>query len=107
MPNLVAVASGASSVITVTAQQTIVLNNGLSDKARLEITTGPGAGTVVADNHRGRGVYGPFGAGTITLTSISGPVSYELSGDQASPLGDDAELTQYQLTAAQMAELSP
>ncbi len=90
MANLTTLSSGSSVTLTVTDQQTIVLNNGLSDKARLQVATGPGAGAVVADNHRGRRVYGPFGAGTVTLSAVSGDVRYELSGDSSSPLADDA-----------------
>ena len=93
MANLTSLAAASSVVITVTEQQSIVLNNGKTDKARLQITTGPGAGAVVADNHTGRRVYGPFGAGTITLSAIVGACGYELSGDADSPLGDDFEFT--------------
>ena len=91
MANLSTLASGSSVVLTVTDQQNIVLNNGRSDVARLTITTGPGAGTVVTASHNGRRVYGPFGAGTVTLAAVSGECRYELSGDTVSPLDDDTQ----------------
>lgn len=101
MANLTTLASGSSITLTVTEGQSIVLNNGTTDKARLQITTGPRAGAVVADNHNGRRVYGPFGAGTITVFAISGSVGYELSGDPESPLADDGDT----LTAGQLAAI--
>ncbi len=91
MANLLTLASGSSVVLTVTDGQTIVVNNAPTDRARLEITTGRGAGTVVTANHNGRRIYGPFSAGTITLAAISGAVRYELSGDSVSPMDDDAQ----------------
>jgi parallel beta-helix repeat protein len=91
MANLSTLAAGSSITLTVTDQQSIVLNNGRSDVARLTITTGPGAGTVVTASHNGRRVYGPFGAGTVTIAAVSGDVRYELSGDTVSPLDDDGQ----------------
>jgi hypothetical protein len=91
MANLLSLSSGTSVVLTVTDGQSIVLNNGPTDRARLEITTGRGSGTVVTASHNGRREYGPFSAGTITLAATSGAVRYELSGDTASQLDDDAQ----------------
>jgi hypothetical protein len=91
MANLLSLSSGASVVLTVTDGQSIVLNNGPTDRARLEITTGRGAGTVVTASHNGRREYGPFSAGTITLAATSGLLRYELSGDAISQLDDDAQ----------------
>lgn len=91
MANLLMVASGSSVVLTVTDQQSVVLNNAPTSKARLEITTGPGAGKVVTADHNGRKVYGPFGAGTVTLSAVSGDCRYEVAGDSTSPLDDDGQ----------------
>jgi hypothetical protein len=91
MANLSSLASGSSITLTVTEQQSIVLNNGRSDVARLQIATGPGAGRVVTAFHNGRREYGPFGAGTITVSAISGECRYELSGDSVSSLDDDGQ----------------
>jgi hypothetical protein len=91
MANLLTLAAGSSITLTVTDQQSIVLNNGRSDVARLQIATGPGAGRVVTAFHNGRREYGPFGAGTITISAVSGELRYELSGDGVSPLDDDGQ----------------
>jgi hypothetical protein len=91
MANLSSLASGLSVTLLVTEQQQIVLNNAKTSVARLQIVTGPGAGTVVTASHNGRRVYGPFGAGTIMLFAISGDLRYELSGDSVSPMDDDGQ----------------
>jgi hypothetical protein len=91
MANLLTLAAGSSITLTVTDQQSIVLNNGRSDVARLQIATGAGAGRVVTAFHNGRREYGPFGAGTITISAVSGELRYELSGDGVSPLDDDGQ----------------
>lgn len=107
MANLTTLASGLSVVLTVTEQQSIVLNNGRTDVARLQITTGPGAGSVVTASHNGRRVYGPFGAGTITLSAVSGDVRYELSGDSVSPLKDDSGLLAEDGSILALSEATP
>lgn len=89
MANLITLASGLSVTLAVTEGQTIVLNNGISDVARLSIATGAGAGRVVTASHNGRRVYGPFAVGSVTVSAISGSVAYELSGDVVSQLDDD------------------
>lgn len=89
MASLITLASGSSRILTVTDGQSIVLNNSVSSKARLEIVAGPGVGRIVADNHHGRAVYGPFGVGTISITALSGDLRYELSGDDT-PLADES-----------------
>lgn len=99
MADLTTLSAGSSVVLTVTEGQSLALNNAISGKARLEITTGPGAGRIVAENHHGRAVYGPFGAGTVTLAAISGACRYELSGDTSSPLDDDVSLTSSEISA--------
>lgn len=94
------IVSGQSATVTVTEQQTVSLSNAVTGKARVEILTGPRAGRVVADNHRGRASYGPFGAGTISVAAISGDLEYTLSGSA----DFDGPVTQ--LTAAQVAAVA-
>ncbi len=86
------VAAGASAVITVTEGATLLLSSNKTDVARLTITTGPGAGSVITNSHAGRRRYGPFGAGTVTLEVVSGYCTYYLSTEGAN---DIEEVTEY------------
>lgn len=78
------IAQGGSAVLAVVAGDSITLNSGKSDVARLTITTGDGAGSVVTASHSGRKKYGPFAAGTVTLQAVSGYCTYYVSSDGAS-----------------------
>lgn len=66
------ITQGNSAVITVANGDYVYLNNSASSQARIEITTGRGAGTILATNHAGRRQYGPFEAGTVTVKAIVG-----------------------------------
>jgi hypothetical protein len=101
MAELITVASGSSATFTVGEQQSVVLNNGRADVARLEATSGPLAGRTITARHNGRGVYGPFPAGGMVLYAVSGACGYELSGDRVSNLdGDGNTLSVDEVAAA-------
>lgn len=71
--------SGNGVTLTVAEQEFVHLNNGASGNARLEVVTGANAGAVVAVGHSGARLYGPFGAGTLSLQSVSGDCIYTQS----------------------------
>ncbi len=79
------VSQGSSATITVTDGGMVLLNSDRTSVARLEVATGTQAGRVVTVSHAGRRQYGPFTAGTLTLSAIVGSCEY-LQTDQ-----DDAD----------------
>lgn len=104
MADLITVASGSNASFTVAEQQSVVLNNGRADVARLEVTAGPWSGQTITARHNGRQVYGPFPAGTLKLTAVSGACGYEVAGDVNTPLdGDGNTLSALEVAAARAA----
>ncbi len=67
---------GSSATITVTDGGMVLLNSDRTSVARLEVATGSQAGRVVTVSHAGRRQYGPFTAGTLTLSAIVGSCEY-------------------------------
>lgn len=82
-------AQGSSAVVTVAAGDYLYLNNTVTSQARAEITTGRGAGTILATNHTGRRQYGPFEAGTLTVKAVAGSLEYGTTLDIVQPVQYD------------------
>lgn len=68
---------GSSVSITVTSGQYVEVNNSATSRARISHSTQSG----VISNHAGRRRYGPFDAGTVTITAIVGGLTYDSGAD--------------------------
>lgn len=91
---MTAITSGSSATVTVTDGKQIAINSALTAKAYIEATSGvPGSTTKtkLAQHPGGYGVYGPFGAGTVTVYAVGGNIDYDAvdaleSADAAYPV---------------------
>lgn len=97
---MTAITSGSSAAVTVTSNQQIAINSAPNAKAYIEATSGvPGATSKMklANHPGGYGIYGPFGAGTVTIYAVGGDVVY----DAADPLrsADSTDVTPAQVFA--------
>lgn len=83
--SFITINQGQGATVNVTAGQSITLNNSAQSKGRIEIASGPGAGTIVNDYHVGNRTYGPFEAGSISLGAIVGALQYRVLAAGATP----------------------
>jgi hypothetical protein len=73
------ISQGSNADLTLTSGQSVLLDNALSSKAVMEAVSGVAGSSyraILAENHKGRKVYGPFETGVVRVGAVVGSVDY-------------------------------